>query len=394
MKIKKVVMLTSVISLLLSGCGDVNININQTTSDKEEASGTEETNEVSDDVSEGGDEEPLVGLANPWRDASEDEATEGRERMFRAPDYASNTVWRIMDGNIAPDDDKEPLIELDFDIVDEYSTRSFTARYRKDAEPEDDISGMFYEWDVEDEGTLSGWELPAKFYRSLGEDETVDLCTWYDEELGIAYSLSVAAEDLDGFDIQAVVENMYNGDDDGSDDSDIPGSDEADAHEMTTDIEGCDTFTQIVDNLDAGKGYTNVTLGDEDVLLVASGTYDNLDGNNAAIDAEIFRYDDGVPSYAGYVEAGGTAYPLAVKDESLYAGSNHSVTRYTVTDGKLTVAETAGETFDADGNASYYYDSDDGEDHSDMDQDEIQKIFDDLINEYFEAEILNFDAIK
>ncbi len=385
-------MLTTAISLLLAGCGDVNININQTPGnpDAEETSALDET----DDVSEGEDEEPLVGLANPWRDVSEEEATEGRERIFKAPDYASNITWRIMDPNNDPDDDKEPLVELDFDIADEYSTRSFTARYRKDAEPEDDISGMFYEWDVEDEGTLSGWELPAKFYRSLGKDETVDLCTWYDEELGIAYSLSVAAEDLDGFDIQAVVENMYNGDDDDSDDSDIPGSDEADAHEMTTDIEGCDTFTQIVDNLDAGKGYTNVTLGDEDVLLVASGTYDNLDGNKAAIDAEIFRYDDGVPSYAGYVEAGGTAYPLAVKDESLYAGSNHSVTRYTVTDGKLTVAETAGETFDADGNASYYYDSDDGEDHSDMDQDEIQEKFDDLINEYFEAEILNFDAIK
>ena len=58
------------------------------------------------------------------------------------------------------------------------------------------------------------------------------------------------------------------------------------------------------------------------------------------------------------------------------------------------LAGLAGETFDADGNASYYYDSDDGEDHSDMDQDEIQEKFDDLINEYFEAEILNFDAIK
>ena len=39
-----------------------------------------------------------------------------------------------------------------------------------------------------------------------------DLCTWYDIEIGISYSLSTTAKDLDGFDIQGIVEAMYPGD--------------------------------------------------------------------------------------------------------------------------------------------------------------------------------------
>ena len=43
------------------------------------------------------------------------------------------------------------------------------------------------------------------------------------------------------------------------------------------DISGCDTFTQIVDKLSDGQGYTNVKIGSEDALLVSTGTYDNGD---------------------------------------------------------------------------------------------------------------------
>lgn len=165
-------------------------------------------------------------------------------------------------------------------------------------------------------------------------------------------------------------------------------------HVMSIDTQGCDTFTQIVDTLEAGMGYTNVTLDMEDVLLVASGTYDNLDGNFAAIDADIFCYRDGAPYYLGYVEAGGTAYPLAIKDGKLYVGGNHFMTKYTVTDGRLTVMETAGETFDSDGNATYFYDSDDGGDYSKLDQAEAAKLYEAILDEYMEAQVINFDTIK
>ena len=50
--------------------------------------------------------------------------------------------------------------------------------------------------------------LTAHLSRHVGETECVDLCTWYDIEAGVSYSLSTAAEDLDGFDLLAVAEAM------------------------------------------------------------------------------------------------------------------------------------------------------------------------------------------
>jgi len=140
--------------------------------------------------------------------------------------------------------------------------------------------------------------------------------------------------------------------------------------------------------------YTNAPLYGDGVLLVASGAFDDLDGHMAAIDAEVYIYTDDSIAYAGYAESGGTAYPLAEKDGKLYSAGNHFVTKYAVTDGKLAVMETAGETFDTDGNATYYYDSDDGGDYSDLEQNEAKKIYDSLWEEYSNADILIFDTIK
>ena len=51
--------------------------------------------------------------------------------------------------------------------------------------------------------------MKGNMYRNINETGYVDLITWYDVEICISYSLSVAAEDLDGFDIQAIAEQMY-----------------------------------------------------------------------------------------------------------------------------------------------------------------------------------------
>ena len=126
-------------------------------------------------------------------------------------------------------------------------------------------------------------------------------------------------------------------------------------HTMTTDIEGCDTFTQIVDKLPEGAGYANVTIGDTDVLLVASGYYDNGDGTNAAIDSEVFYYKDGVPTYAGYITSGGTAYPLSVKDGILFEGGNHFMKKTTMEGGEFKNVEQAWVIYNEDGTGTYYY---------------------------------------
>ena len=73
------------------------------------------------------------------------------------------------------------------------------------------IEGMYYTWDRTDDITLANWgggEMKGTYSRAVGE-ETADLITWYDVEIGISYSLSTVTDDLDGFDLQAIAESMY-----------------------------------------------------------------------------------------------------------------------------------------------------------------------------------------
>lgn len=149
------------------------------------------------------------------------------------------------------------------------------------------------------------------------------------------------------------------------------------------------TFTEIVDSLYPNMAYANVTLDETDVLLVANGSYDNLDGNEAAIDSSVFMYDkDGNVVFLGTVQSGGTANPLAVKDGKLLTAGHHFVTKNTVKDGKLVAEETAYEEFDTNGNATYYVEAD-----GEKNEVEDDKILQGMFAEYSEAEIVNFQKI-
>lgn len=162
-----------------------------------------------------------------------------------------------------------------------------------------------------------------------------------------------------------------------------------DAYVMRTNIEGCDTFTQIVDKLEAGKGYANVTLDGTEVLLVSTTVldYDNI---KPAVEAEVFVYFDEMPRYLGHVRSGGSATPLALKDGKLYSVGHHFVRKSTVTDGKLVTMEVAYETFDQNGNATYHYGSDDGGNYEGVGD---EAIFDSLNAEYLEAELIGFTTV-
>ena len=154
-------------------------------------------------------ESEAVGMANPWRSCTALEAKIACPRMFKAPDDAVVNGWMMMDVESDENGIPGPLIELDFrmDGVD------FTARAQYGADMDADISGLYYDWIVTDDVTLANWGMgfmEGKVSRYIGDDGwTIDLCTWYDVEIGIAYSLSAEAADLDGFDIQAVAEQMY-----------------------------------------------------------------------------------------------------------------------------------------------------------------------------------------
>ena len=149
-----------------------------------------------------------VQLANPWREVAQAEAEALVPRSFGVPEGAENARWSVMDSAADASGVPGPLVQLSFDL----DGSSFTAREQRTGDAESDPSGMYYEWTVQDESTLQKWPVEnglCRLYRYIGEDEYADLCTWYDAETGVSYSLSVTAKDLDGFDIRAVADALY-----------------------------------------------------------------------------------------------------------------------------------------------------------------------------------------
>ena len=151
------------------------------------------------------------------------------------------------------------------------------------------------------------------------------------------------------------------------------------------------TFTEMLSDFKKGMGFANVKVGDTDVFLASSGTYNGENNTKNAIDASVFMYNDkGEICYLGQVQSAGTAYPIAVSDGCLVTGGHHNVTKTTVREGKLVVAEEARENFDTDANATYTYTTEkDGEQKVENDT-KLTELFD----EYAAAEIVDFSVEK
>ncbi len=370
--------MTGLTALTLAACGS------QTQAPEEPAAREAPAEAASTEASE-----EVVGLANPWTDITEEEAYQLVANGFSAPEGATNVVWSKM---VSPENESRPLVQMTFDL----DGMSFTARQQTTGDTPEDISGMYYDWTVEDDVTLANWadgNMPAQCKRYIGENETADLCTWYDIELGDSYSLSVTAPDLEGFDIQAIAEQIY----DPAKQVGANMPDDEDAH-IPMDITGCDTFTQIVDKLPAGWGYSNATVDGVDVLVVTENTFNNdPDGEQmAAIDADVYFYDNGAPAYAGYVTSGGTAYPLTVADGKLYTGGNHYVQCFSMIDFGLVIEEEAWVEYDTDGAATYYAHSDlhdmPGADENGQVEDDTK--LNELFDKMLEGEVIVFDVVK
>ena len=374
------VTMMSVFALQMTACAAETAPVETAPAETTEAAETTETTEN-------------VEIANPWRDITADEAFQLVTNSFNAPEGATNVKWSAC-GETNVDELPGALVQMTFDL----DGMSFTAREQVVGDDNSDISGMYYDWTVTDDVTLANWAggaMTGKTYRYVGDTESADLISWYDVEIGIAYSLSTVAKDLDGFDIQAVAEALY--DEANQAGADIP--DDIEEEHVPMDITGCETFTQIVDKLQAGQGYANTTIGDQDVLLVTSYTYD-YDGDGkrfAAIDADIYQYDaDGKILYQGYVTAGGTAYPLATDGKLLYVGSNHWMKKMIITEFNiLAVDEQAYVEYDTNGGATYYHTSElrdvnDNFEGTVEDDSVLNQFFDD----YNKAEIIEFNNVQ
>ncbi len=148
-------------------------------------------------------EESSVGRANPWTEADREGVKSATGYDLSVPDEATNIVYSYMeDGNLA---------QVTYTINNNEWT------YRVQATDElTDISGMYYEWVLEDEDTIGGHKAQLKAYvENNGDSEYLDdmfgvqVVNWYDETEGATHSVSVSGPALDGIDMAVYVENTW-----------------------------------------------------------------------------------------------------------------------------------------------------------------------------------------
>ena len=315
---RKFLILTTVLTLtagMIAGCG--------ATEETAVAEVTQE--EISAKGENSGETEELVGMANPWVTVSEEEAKEACMRLFKAPEGAQNQEWSVCADLGDPQNGVGPLVQLNFAL----DNMNFNARAQQGAAEDADIAGNYVDWTVgPDAVTLANWgggNMTGKTYRAVTDTGYVDMITWYDVEIGIAYSLSVAAEDLEGFDIQAIAEQMY------AEESEDFGYGPDDFVQMQAGVSSFNSYDDVIAALTTGQGYAYIKLigSDEDILAVSDLVFEY---DHSACNASLYGIVDGKVTFLSVVSGAGSSYPLRVADGILYAGSNHSYETYFISE--------------------------------------------------------------
>lgn len=183
-------------------------------------------------------------LANPMVETDEQGLLETLGVRFNIPEGAQDVKYFVINGELG---------EAQFTLIN----AEITVRIQPSAEFTD-ISGAYYEWTVEEDDTVGVCE--AKTMRYIGEDETVDVCLWFDVAPGIMYSVTAIAPDLDGFDVTAIAEQVY-----------APLQGEA----------GGDEFLHV----------TDIFVPDGGDAPVVQGCFGNIDFSNGEWDMEFVGFD-------------------------------------------------------------------------------------------------------
>ena len=189
---KKIVLAAVAISCMAmaAGCGKLETA-------KETTAATEVATEVVTEEIGTGDEGDAIGMANPWIESDKTAVTVATNVELSVPEDAENVSYSYLTG--------ENLAQVTFTrggenwIYRGVMVDSF-----------DDISGMYYDWDNEEEVTVSGRK--AVLYDYVSDTETVWMIDWYDTVPGVMYSLSVTtadSEELNGLDMQGMAEALF-----------------------------------------------------------------------------------------------------------------------------------------------------------------------------------------
>ena len=144
-----------------------------------------------------------VGLANPWEDLTAEELKAASGLVFGIPDDAENVIYRFLRS--------ESLAEMQFVI----GSDNFNARIQPMELEEGQlrdvswmISGLAYDWMNEE--AVSIGQCSGIIQQAQDGDNWIEVCLWYDARQHLMYSLSVYSTELDGLDLTAIAEQIYN----------------------------------------------------------------------------------------------------------------------------------------------------------------------------------------
>ena len=141
-------------------------------------------------------------IANPWTESDAQGVLDATGFELIAPDGATDATYRY--------NESEGIAEMTY-VLD-----GGTWTYRMQSASElTDISGMYYDWTLQDEGLVAN--MPAQYlaYSDATEDTEyidnvfgVEVVNWFDETAQVVHSLSISGTDINGIDIQVFAEQL------------------------------------------------------------------------------------------------------------------------------------------------------------------------------------------
>ena len=135
-----------------------------------------------------------LAVANPWVESTSGDIAEAIGATFGVPEGAEDVAYSLMPS--------ENLAEMRFTL----DGMEYTARI-KPSEEFDDISGMYYEWEIEEPCVIAFMQGLVK--RATEEGETIDLCLWHDAVMGLMYSLSDYTTEPNAASLAEVAKAVY-----------------------------------------------------------------------------------------------------------------------------------------------------------------------------------------
>ncbi len=153
-----------------------------------------------------------------------------------------------------------------------------------------------------------------------------------------------------------------------------------------------DAYSSVIKDLKKGEAYAFAAVGDTDALLVTDYTFDNMDGNLAAIEADVYVLDkDGKPVKCGTLKSGSTSCPLTVSDDYIFTAGGKYVAKNYIEDGEIKVYESSSFTVKDEDKIEYFYRSPEDTEEKPVDNgDEDTR----LRAEYGKAIVVGFKVVE